>query len=48
MSSVRVWSRPIGLTVSKLPDKGQRWLRENERRLRGEAGLGARARPIRI
>jgi GT2 family glycosyltransferase len=30
--SVRVWSRRIGLTMSKLPDKGQGWLSENEAR----------------
>ena len=29
--SVRVWSRRIGLTMSKLPDKGQGWLSKNER-----------------
>jgi hypothetical protein len=30
VASVRVWSRRIGLTMSKLPDRGQRWLRTNE------------------
>jgi GT2 family glycosyltransferase len=32
VSSVRVRSRRIGLTMSKLPDKGQGWLAENRRR----------------
>jgi hypothetical protein len=36
--SVRVWSRRVGLTMSKLPDKGQGWLRENERRFREKWG----------
>jgi hypothetical protein len=30
--SVRVWSRRIGLTMSKLPDKGKEWLAANEQR----------------
>jgi hypothetical protein len=38
ISSVRVWSRRVGLTMSKLPDKGQGWLRENERRFREKWG----------
>lgn len=29
---MRVRSRRIGLTMSKLPDKGQGWLAENRRR----------------
>jgi GT2 family glycosyltransferase len=29
--SVRAWTRRVGLTMSKLPDKGQGWLRANER-----------------
>ncbi len=32
IASVQVWSRRIGLTMSKLPDKGQGWLKRNERR----------------
>jgi GT2 family glycosyltransferase len=36
--SVRVWSRRVGLTMSKLPDKGQGWLRENEQRFREKWG----------
>jgi GT2 family glycosyltransferase len=32
IASVRVRSRRIGLTMSKLPDKGQGWLAENRRR----------------
>jgi GT2 family glycosyltransferase len=32
VASVRVRSRRIGLTMSKLPDKGQGWLAENRRR----------------
>ena len=31
IASVRVWSRRIGLTMSKLPDRGQSWLAANER-----------------
>jgi hypothetical protein len=38
VSSVRVRSRRVGLTMSKLPDKGQGWLRENERRFREKWG----------
>ena len=30
--SVRVWSRRIGLTMSKLPDKGHGWFATNQRR----------------
>jgi glycosyltransferase involved in cell wall biosynthesis len=36
--SVRVWSRRIGLTMSKLPDKGQGWLAANERRFEQKWG----------
>ena len=36
--SVRVWSRRIGLTMSKLPDKGQGWLASNERRFEEKWG----------
>ena len=36
--SVRVWSRRIGLTMSKLPDKGQGWLAANERRFEEKWG----------
>jgi GT2 family glycosyltransferase len=36
--TVRVWSRRIGLTMSKLPDKGQGWLHENERRFEEKWG----------
>ena len=36
--SVRVWSRRIGLTMSKLPDKGQEWLRRNEGRFQEKWG----------
>ena len=32
IDSVRVWSRRIGLTMSKLPDRGKGWLAANERR----------------
>jgi GT2 family glycosyltransferase len=32
VASVQAWSRRIGLTMSKLPDQGQGWLRANERR----------------
>ena len=32
VASVRVWSRRIGLTMSKLPDKGRGWLAANEQR----------------
>jgi GT2 family glycosyltransferase len=32
ITSVRVWSRRIGLTMSKLSDRGKGWLAENERR----------------
>jgi GT2 family glycosyltransferase len=38
VSSVRVWSRRIGLTMSKLPDKGQGWLAANERRFERKWG----------
>src|SRR2546427_1083717 len=31
VASVRVWSRRVGLTMSKLPDKGKGWLGTNER-----------------
>ena len=36
--SVRVWSRRIGLTMSKLPDKGQGWLATNEHRFEEKWG----------
>jgi GT2 family glycosyltransferase len=36
--SVRVWSRRIGLTMSKLPDKGQGWLNMNARRFQEKWG----------
>ena len=36
--TVRVWSRRIGLTMSKLPDKGQGWLGENARRFEEKWG----------
>jgi hypothetical protein len=36
--SVRVWSRRIGLTMSKLPDKGERWFATNERRFEEKWG----------
>jgi glycosyltransferase involved in cell wall biosynthesis len=36
--SVRVWSRRIGLTMSKLPDKGKEWLAVNERRFEEKWG----------
>jgi hypothetical protein len=36
--TVHVWSRRIGLTMSKLPDKGQGWLRENARRFEEKWG----------
>jgi hypothetical protein len=36
--SVRVWSRRIGLTMSKLPDKGKGWLAMNERRFEEKWG----------
>jgi hypothetical protein len=32
VASVHVWSRRVGLTMSKLPDKGKGWLATNERR----------------
>ena len=38
VASVRVWSRRIGLTMSKLPDKGQGWLAKNERRFEEKWG----------
>lgn len=38
VASVRVWSRRIGLTMSKLPDKGQGWLARNERRFEEKWG----------
>ena len=38
ISSVRVWSRRIGLTMSKLPDKGRAWLTANERRFEEKWG----------
>jgi glycosyltransferase involved in cell wall biosynthesis len=36
--SVRVWSRRIGLTMSKLPDQGQGWLETNARRFEKKWG----------
>jgi glycosyltransferase involved in cell wall biosynthesis len=38
IASVRVWSRRIGLTMSKLPDKGKGWLAMNERRFEEKWG----------
>jgi len=38
VASVRVWSSRIGLTMSKLPDKGKRWLVTNERRFEEKWG----------
>jgi glycosyltransferase involved in cell wall biosynthesis len=38
VASVRVWSRRIGLTMSKLPDKGQGWLATNEHRFEEKWG----------
>jgi GT2 family glycosyltransferase len=38
VASVQVWSRRIGLTMSKLPDKGQGWLRANQRRFEEKWG----------
>jgi hypothetical protein len=38
IASVRVWSRRIGLTMSKLPDKGKGWLAANERRFEEKWG----------
>jgi len=36
--SVHVWSRRIGLTMSKLPDKGQGWLAANKHRFEEKWG----------
>jgi glycosyltransferase involved in cell wall biosynthesis len=38
IASVHVWSRRIGLTMSKLPDRGKGWLSENERRFEEKWG----------
>jgi hypothetical protein len=38
VASVRVWSRRIGLTMSKLPDQGKGWLATNERRFEEKWG----------
>ena len=38
VASVRVWSRPVGLTMSKLPDAGKGWLAANERRFEEKWG----------
>jgi glycosyltransferase involved in cell wall biosynthesis len=38
ISSVRVRSRRIGLTMSKLPDRGKGWLASNERRFEEKWG----------
>jgi GT2 family glycosyltransferase len=38
IASVRVWSRPVGLTMSKLPDQGRTWLSTNERRFEEKWG----------
>jgi glycosyltransferase involved in cell wall biosynthesis len=38
VASVLVWSRRIGLTMSKLPDKGQGWLATNEHRFEEKWG----------
>jgi glycosyltransferase involved in cell wall biosynthesis len=36
--SVRVWSRRIGLTMSRLPDRGKGWFATNERRFEEKWG----------
>lgn len=41
--TVRVWSRRIGLTMSKLPDKGTGLAARERAALRGEMGMGAGA-----
>ena len=38
IASVQVWSRRIGLTMSKLPDRGKTWLAANERRFEHKWG----------
>jgi len=38
VASVRVWSRRVGLTMSKLPDQGKGWLATNERRFEEKWG----------
>ena len=38
IASVTVWSRRVGLTMSKLPDKGQRWLETNRQRFEEKWG----------
>ena len=38
VASVHVWSRRIGLTMSKLPDKGQGWLATNRDRFEEKWG----------
>ena len=38
IASVKVWSRRVGLTMSKLPDKGQGWLHANRRRFEEKWG----------
>jgi hypothetical protein len=38
VASVTVWSRRIGLTMSKLPDKGKTWLAANKRRFEEKWG----------
>jgi GT2 family glycosyltransferase len=38
VASVKVWSRRVGLTMSKLPDKGQGWLRANRERFEEKWG----------
>jgi GT2 family glycosyltransferase len=38
IASVKVWSRRVGLTMSKLPDRGQGWLHANRRRFEEKWG----------
>lgn len=38
IDSVQVWSRRVGLTMSKLPDRGKEWLARNERRFEEKWG----------
>ena len=38
IASVQVWSRRIGLTMSKLPDQGRSWFASNERRFKEKWG----------
>jgi GT2 family glycosyltransferase len=43
VASVRVASRRIGLTMSKLPDRGEGWYSANERRFEEKLGLDSAA-----